>query len=154
MMEELKIQFYAVFQTALICFDLSFSNSRFWSVKFLLSVAKEKKEKGDKKNLGVAGMRKRSAGAEPFFRLKWNGEGKKSIEAGGNVSDAVRTLWVKKEESTADNSQGFLSCVSSPTDVSCHAYLVNPPFSCFSLCRSSPVFMSSLLSRTCSRRSC
>lgn len=49
MMEELKIQFYAVFQTALICFDLSFSNSRFWSVKFLLSVAKEKKEKGDKK---------------------------------------------------------------------------------------------------------
>lgn len=71
---------------------------------------------------------------EPFFSLKWNRVGKKSIVAGGNVSNAVRSFWAKKEESAADNSYCFPSCVSSPTDVSCHAYLVNPPFRLLSLC--------------------
>lgn len=68
---------------------------------------------------------------EPFFSLKWNREGKKSIVAGGNVSNAVRSFWAKKEESAADNSQCFISFVSPPTDVSCHTYFVNPPFTLF-----------------------
>lgn len=100
MMERLKIQFYAVSQMVLMCFDLSFSSSSFWSAKFLFLRGEGKREKEDKILVLLRWERE-----VPECRCRWNGtvfqsevneRGKKINCGGGKCQQRSKKLLGKE----------------------------------------------------------